>query len=482
MKLRIVSFVIGWVLIFEAAFFLLPIICGLIYGETFEVSRYVVSAVITFICGFILKGKRLENLTDQLYIREGFVSVALAWFFLSIFGAIPFWLTGEIPSFVDAVFETASGLTTTGASILTDVEALSHTSLFWRSFTHWIGGMGVFVFIMAVLPMAGARNINLMRAESPGPSVGKFVPKMRDTAMLLYVIYIAFTVICFVCYLLGGMSPFEAITMTFGTVGTGGFGIYANSAGSFTPLQINLMTTFMVLAGVNYSVYFCLIIRNFKEIFSFEEVRLYFLMFFGFSGIIAWNIRPLYHSVSESARHAAFQVASIITTSGFSTVDFDRWPEVSKNILIFLMITGACAGSTAGGFKLSRVVILVKGIGREIRSIIHPEQVRKLTLDGRALSAEMLRTTYAYTAIYSLVLILSVFLVSVDNFDFTTNFTGVLATLNNIGPGLAGVGPASNFSAYSFFSKCVFIFDMLAGRLELYPILILFMPTTWRKY
>ena len=242
------------------------------------------------------------------------------------------------------------------------------------------------------------------------------------------------------------------------------------------------MTTFMVLAGVNYSVYFCIIIRNFREIFSFEEVRLYFVMFFGFTAVITTNIRGLYGSLSESMRHAAFQVASIITTSGFSTVDFDRWPELSKNILIFLMITGACAGSTAGGFKLSRVVILVKGIGREIRSIIHPEQVRKLTLDGRALPQETLRTTYAYTAIYALTLIVSVFLVSVDNFDFTTNFTGVLATLNNIGPGLSGVGPSQSFADYGIFSKCVFIFDMLAGRLELYPILILFMPTTWRKY
>ena len=482
MNLKVVKYIIGWILVFEGIFLLAPCIVGLVYKEYRESLVYVLVALASALIGFIAIRKRGENLSEQVYIREGFASVSLAWVALSIFGALPFVFTGEIPHFIDALFETVSGFTTTGASILNDVEALSHTSLFWRSFTHWIGGMGVFVFVMAVVPLVGSHSMNLMRAESPGPSVGKFVPKLQVSALLLYVIYIGITIIGLICYLLSGMTWFEALTMIFGTTGTGGFGIYNDSIGSFTPLQQNLMTLFMILSGVNYSVYFCVVTGAFKEILSFEEVRYYFLIVFASTAAIAWNIFPIFGKVSVALRHSAFQVASIITTSGFSTVDFDTWPELSRNILILLMIIGACAGSTGGGIKVSRVLILIKSIGKEIRSIIHPQHVKKLYLDGESLPEETLRSTSAYAAIYSIILLGSCLLIAFDELDFTTNFTAVLATLNNIGPGLNLVGPTHSFDVYSYFSKSILIFDMLAGRLELFPILILFSPSCWKKY
>ena len=481
MNLRIVRYITGWVIIFEGAFLLFPLITGLCYGE-YEICR--IFALVIGICllvGLLLKGIKKGEL-GELYIREGFACVSLSWIALAIFGALPFFLSGEIPVFTDAVFEVTSGLTTTGASIMADVESMSKASMFWRCFTHWIGGMGVFVFIMAILPMAGARNINLMKAESPGPSVSKFMPKIKDTAMLLYLIYIVITIVCIASYKLSGMTIYESFTLAFGTVGTGGFGIYNDSMASFTPLQQNLMTFFMIISGINYSVYFCILTGNLKEIFSFEEVRYYLLMIAVSVGLITWNILPLYRSIGVSLRHSAFQVASIITTSGFSTTDFNGWPEFSKGLVVLLMVVGACAGSTGGGLKVSRVLILMKGVGKEIRSIIHPQHVRKLYLDREPLSDEILRTTNAYAAIYAIILIFSVMLIAFDGFDLTTNLTAVLATLNNIGPGLNLVGPTQNFGIYSTFSKCVLIVDMLAGRLELFPILILFLPSCWRKY
>ncbi|MBR1524422.1 MAG: TrkH family potassium uptake protein, partial [Lachnospiraceae bacterium] len=317
---------------------------------------------------------------------------------------------------------------------------------------------------------------------SPGPSVSKFVPKMKDTAMLLYIIYIVITVRCNISYILSGMTLYEALTLAFGTVGTGGFGLYNDSMASFTPLQQNLMTFFMIISGINYSVYFCIAVGNLKEIFSIEEVRYYLLIIFASVVAIAYNILPIYGNVGTSFRHSAFQVASIITTSGFSTADFDLWPEFAKGIIVLLMVIGACAGSTGGGFKVSRVLILMKGVGKEISSIIHPQRVKKLYLDREPLQEETVRTTNAYAAIYAVILIISVMLITFDGFDLTSNLTAVLATLNNIGPGLNAVGPTQNFGVFSSFSKCVLIFDMLAGRLELFPILILLLPSCWRKY
>jgi trk system potassium uptake protein TrkH len=480
MNFSVVVYIIGWILEFEAAFLTLPALIGIIYGEYESMLAFIAAALLCLIFGALLK--RAKPKRSELYTREGFATVALSWLTISVFGALPFMFTGEIPNFIDAVFETASGLTTTGASILNDVEALSHASLFWRSFTHWIGGMGVFVFIMAILPMMGASTMNLMRAESPGPSVEKLVPRVKNTAKILYEIYIGITVIGAIVFMLCGMNLFDALTTIFGTVGTGGFGIYNDSIASFTPLQQNMITLFMILSGINYSVYFCLLMKKFKEAFSIEEVRLYILTILVSVGVITWNIHHMYSSVSEALRHAFFQVGSIITTTGFSTVDFDTWPQLSKTILVLLMFCGACAGSTGGGIKVSRLLILLKSIKKELSMMIHPRMVKKIKIDGHTLADETLRSTNVYIAVYFLLLFSSVLLIGVDEFDFTTNFTAVVATLNNIGPGLGMVGPAHNFSIFSQFSKCVLIFDMLAGRLELFPMLIIFVPACWKKY
>lgn len=480
MNISVIIYIIGWILEFESAFLFLPAIVGLLYNEYNSFAAYIITALLCLICGALLKRKNPKR--TELYTREGFATVALSWLIMSIFGALPFVFTGEIPHFIDALFETTSGLTTTGASILNDVEALSHASLFWRSFTHWIGGMGVFVFIMAILPLMGASTMNLMRAESPGPSVGKLVPRVKDTAKILYQIYIGMTVIGTIVFMLCGMNLFDSLTTIFGTVGTGGFGTYNDSIASFTPLQQNMITLFMILSGVNYTVYFCLLRRQLKEALSIEEFKWYIIIILASAGVITWNIHGMYPSLSESVRHAFFQVGSIITTTGFSTVDFDRWPQLSKTILILLMFSGACAGSTGGGIKVSRLLILMKSIKKELSMIIHPRMVKKISMDGHTLADETLRSTSVYIAVYFSLMFASILLIGIDEFDFTTNFTAVLATFNNIGPGLGMVGPAHNFSIFSPFSKCVLIFDMLAGRLELFPMLILFMPSCWKKY
>ncbi len=480
MNYKTISFIIGWILKFEFVFLLLPALTGLFYKEFKDSLIYVSVAVACLLIGHILTSCGGKN--RQLYVREGFVSVSLGWVVMSIFGALPFVFTGDIPSFTDALFETISGLTTTGASILTNVEGLSYTNLFWRSFTHWVGGMGVFVLVMAILPMMGGSTMNLMKAESPGPSVGKLVPKVKDTAKILYSIYIAITLCQIIALLICKMPLFDAITTTFGTVGTGGFGIKNSSIADYSPSIQIVITVFMILSGINYTAYFCILSKQFKDLLKLEEVRAYLLIILGAVIIICFNTVHLYGSIGESLRHAAFQVGSIITTTGFATTDFDLWPELSKNILVLLMFIGACAGSTGGGIKVSRVLILFKTIGKELSMLIHPRMIKKIKLDDRLIPHEVLRSTNVFIAVYFVIYFISLLLISIDEFSFTTNFTAVAATLNNIGPGLEMVGPTQNFSIFSNFSKYVLMFDMLAGRLELFPMLILFHPACWKKY
>lgn len=480
MNFAIVRYIIGFTLQFEAAFLILPLVVGICYKEPKSVVAFLITALLCFVCGWLLRLKRPKH--SELYTREGFAAVALSWLTISIFGAFPFVMTGEIPSYIDALFETISGFTTTGASILSDVEALSHASLFWRSFTHWIGGMGVFVFIMAILPLMGGSTINLMKAESPGPSVSKLVPKVKDTAKILYELYIGITIAGIIVLCVCGMSLFDSLCTTFGSVGTGGFGIRNDSMASYSPLIQNVVTILMILSGVNYTAYFCLLSKQFKEAFSIEEVRWYFIIILSSVAIITWDIHSMYSSLSETVRHAFFQVGSIITTSGFATTDFNLWPQLSKTVLVILMFVGACAGSTGGGIKVSRFIILFKAIRKELSMMIHPRMVKKIKMDGHPISHETMRSTNVFISVYFVILFVSVLLIGIDEFDFTTNFTAVAATLNNIGPGLELVGPTQNFALFSPFSKCVLMFDMLAGRLELFPMLIVLMPSCWKKY
>ena len=478
MNYSIVLYILGCVLKFESAFLVLPALVGLIYREHASVS-YLAVAVLCLILGVLLTHKKPRS--TNLYTREGFVAVALSWIIMSIFGAIPFVLTGDIPFYVDALFETISGFTTTGSSILTDVESISKASLFWRSFSHWIGGMGVFVFIMAILPMMGGSTMNLMKAESPGPSVSKLVPHVKDTAKILYGIYIAIT-ICEATILRAlGMPLFDSLTTTFGPVGTGGFGIRNDSIAGYSPAIQITITVFMILSGINYTAYFYILTGKIKELFKIEEVRWYLAIIFGSVAVITWNVRSLYPTFSETLRHAFFQVGSIITTTGYATTDFDLWPALSKTLLVTLMFIGACAGSTSGGIKVSRILILLKTIRKELSLIIHPRQVKKIRMDGHPVDHETLRSANVFLVVYFVLLLTSMLLISVDEFDFSTNFTSVVTVLNNIGPGLNLVGPTQNFSIFSPFSKFVLMFDMLAGRLELFPMMILLMPSTWKR-
>ena len=478
MNYSIVLYILGCVLKFESAFLVLPALVGLIYREHASVS-YLAVAVLCLILGVLLTHKKPRS--TNLYTREGFVAVALSWIIMSIFGAIPFVLTGDIPFYVDALFETISGFTTTGSSILTDVESISKASLFWRSFSHWIGGMGVFVFIMAILPMMGGSTMNLMKAESPGPSVSKLVPHVKDTAKILYGIYIAIT-ICEATILRAlGMPLFDSLTTTFGTVGTGGFGIRNDSIAGYSPAIQITITVFMILSGINYTAYFYILTGKIKELFKIEEVRWYLAIIFGSVAVITWNVRSLYPTFSETLRHAFFQVGSLITTTGYATTDFDLWPALSKTLLVTLMFIGACAGSTSGGIKVSRILILLKTIRKELSLIIHPRQVKKIRMDGHPVDHETLRSANVFLVVYFVLLLTSMLLISVDEFDFSTNFTSVVTVLNNIGPGLNLVGPTQNFSIFSPFSKFVLMFDMLAGRLELFPMMILLMPSTWKR-
>ena len=478
MNRSMILYVVGHVVMLEGVMLLLPCLVSLIYQESEGIDYLVMAVICTLLGAIIVKHKPKVNV---FYLKEGCIATALSWIALSIFGALPMCISGDIPSFTDALFETISGFTTTGASILSNVEALTHTSLMWRSFTHWVGGMGVLVFIMSFLPLMGGSTINLMKAESPGPSVSRLVPHVKDTAKILYRIYLVITIIEIVLLCIFGMPMFDSLTLTFGTVGTGGFGIHNDSIAGYSPVLQNIITVFMILSGVNYVAYFYIMTKQLKEIFKVEEIRVYFGIILGAGTFIALNIRSLYGSLGEAFRHAFFQVGSIITTCGYATTDFDLWPETSKMILVLLMFIGACAGSTGGGFKISRLLILCKAIPKQLSLVIHPREVKVIRMDGKPIDHNTLRSTNVYLAIYFFILLVSTLLISVDNFNLTTNFTAVASTLNNIGPGLDGVGPTRNFGMYSDFSKFVLMFDMLAGRLELYPLLILFMPSLWRR-
>lgn len=480
MNYGIVRYIVGWVIKFEAAFLCLPFAVGILYREN-ECFAYLLVSFCCFIAGTALTFKKPKKFS--FYAREGFIVVALTWILMSMIGALPFVLTGDIPSYIDALFETISGFTTTGASVLTEVESLSYTSLFWRSFTHWIGGMGVFVFVMAIIPMlGGGSTMNLMKAESPGPSVDKLVPRVKDTAKILYLIYIVITLAEVLLLVIFKMPVFDAFCSSFGTVGTGGFGIKNDSFASYTAIQQNIVTVFMIISGINYSLFFLVIHRKIKQALHLEEVRWYLGIICVAGIIISFNIRGLYDSFSEIARHAFFQVGSIITTTGFATTNFDLWPQLSKTILIILMFVGACASSTGGGMKVSRIVILFKTVKKELSLLAHPKEIKKITMDGNSVPHEVVRSVNVFSAVYFMILFVSVLLIGVDELDFTTNFTAVAATLNNIGPGMELVGPLGNYSIFSGFAKFILMFDMLAGRLELFPMLLLCWPPAWKRH
>ena len=472
-----IAYILGWIMKLEGLFMLIPVLVALIYREH-NGMWFAIVAVCALVFGAVVTHKKPES--NVLYMREGCIATAMSWFIMSVIGCLPFFLSGEIPSFIDALFETVSGFTTTGSTILSDVESLSYCMLFWRGFTHWIGGMGVLVFLLAVIQMTGGSNMNLLRAESPGPAVGKLVPRMMHTARILYVIYLGMTVILFVLLVCGKMSVFESLTTAFSTAGTGGFGIRNDSLASCSPYIQWVVTIFMILFGVNFNAFYFLLLRKWKLLLHMEEVWAYFGVIVAAILIIMTNTYGWVGNVMENLRNTSFQVGSIITTTGFMTVDFDQWPSLSRYVMLFLMMIGACAGSTGGGMKVSRFLLSVKSALRELNSYLFPKSIKKIKMDGKTVDEEAIRGINVYFTAYMLLVILSTFLVCIDGTDLVSGFSSVLGTFNNIGPGLAKYGPACNFGVASTFSKCVYIFDMLAGRLEIFPVLILLYPPSWR--
>lgn len=479
MNYRIIAYIVGWVFNLQAIFMILPVLTAVVYGEK-DIFAFFAAIVVCLVIGLPLTRKRPTN--KVFYIKDGCVAVALSWIVLSITGAIPFVLSGAIPHPIDAIFETVSGFTTTGASILTEVESLPRSILFWRSFSHWIGGMGVLVFLLSLLPLAGGYHMNLMRAESPGPSVSKLVPKVQSTAKILYSIYLGMTVLQIIFLLLGKVPLFDTLCITFGSAGTGGFGIKNDSLGSYSTYCQVVTTIFVILFGVNFSAYYLILTKKFKAAFHIEEIRYYFGIILAAIILIAINTRHMFSGFAQAFQQSAFQVGSIITTTGYSTTDFNQWPALSKTILVLLMFIGACAGSTGGGIKVSRIVLLLKAARKEFQLYLHPNAVKKIKMDQKTVPHETLRSTNIFLSVYLVIFCASVLLISLDNFDLITNFTSVAATLNNIGPGLEIVGPMGNFSSFSYLSKSVLIFDMLAGRLEIFPLLLLFFKNTWKKF
>lgn len=493
MNYKMIRYTIGLILMFEAGFMALPILTAIFSGEWRELLMFVISAAICLVAGKLLSLKKPVDTT--LYAKEGFVIASLTWIALAIFGCIPFVLTGVLKEYypdlhsqiINAFFETVSGFTTTGSSIFPQVAHLPKSVLIWRSFTHWVGGMGVLVFVMAFLPLADGQNMHIMKAESPGPDVSKFVPKVRETALILYGIYFALTAACFASYWASGLDFFEALCNAFSTAGTGGFGIRNDSYASMTNLQQWLAIIFMLIFAVNFNVYYLIILKRFKDIFN-AEFKTFIIIVFGCITLISVNLCLQtesiegINSIGDGIRHAAFYVAALISTTGFATVDYNLWPVLSQSVIMFMMFMGACAGSTGGGFKISRVLILLKGMKNELNKLIHPRQVKKITMDKKPVDGEVVRSVNAFLVAYVLVLVVSVCLVSIDGKnDIVTSVTSVMTALSNVGPGLGSIGPVNNFAHIGDFSKLVLSFDMLAGRLELFPMLILISPSTYRN-
>ncbi len=479
MNRRMVLSMVGKVVLLEAALMLPALIVSLIYKESCAVD-FAVAIGVSLVAGFLLT-VIFKPSSKVIFAKEGFVIVALCWIALSAIGALPFFLSREIPSYIDAFFETVSGFTTTGASILTDVESMSRGLLFWRSFTHWVGGMGVLVFVMAIANSLSDRSIHILRAESPGPVVGKLVPKMKQTTRILYIIYVVLTVLDIVFLMLGEMPFYESIVHAFGTAGTGGFGVKADSFGSYSPYIQWVTTVFMLIFGINFNIYYLLLVKKWKSVFKSGELWFYLGMVAVSTLLVCINVYPLFDSVGEALRQSAFQVATVVSTTGYATVDFNQWPSFSKTILLMLMFIGACAGSTAGGFKCARVVILFKKIRRETRKLIHPRSVNAMRFEGKNVENHVVSSVSAYLTVYIVIFCVTLLIVAMDGFDIETNISAVAACFNNIGPAFGAAGPASNYADFSVLSKIVLSVSMLLGRLEIYPILLTLSPSTWVK-
>lgn len=479
MNRRMILYILAKMMGVEGVLLLLPAFVGLLYGEKSGACFLFPATILALI--YIIFGIRKPNKT-KIYAKEGMIIVASAWILWSMFGAIPFTLGGYIPNYLDAFFETVSGFTTTGSTILNDIESLSHCMHFWRCFTHWIGGMGVLVFVLVLTSLDKKNTMYLMRAEVPGPEKDKLVPKAMATARILYEMYFALTAVEIVLLIFGGMSPFDSIIHAFSTAGTGGFSNYANSIGQLDGAYIDgVITVFMILFGINFNLFYLLLLRQFKPVWKNEELRTYLAIIATAIALITWNITSIYGNPLKAFRYAAFQVASIITTTGFSTADYMKWPTMSQTIIIILMIIGACASSTGGGIKVSRFLIVVKSIKKELKQMVHPKSVNLIRINGKKMNPDIVQNVFVYLVAYAGIAGLSVLLVSIDDFDFATNFGSVMGTLNNIGPGLGVSGPAGNFAQFSPFSKLVFCMDMLIGRLEIFPFLMLFTSISWRK-
>ena len=483
MNKRLIGYILGWVLLIEGGTMVLPVIVGLCYGEWHSFKIFIYVGCVMLALGLLIIWKKPKN--HIMYLKEGFAATALAWIVLSVAGCLPLWISGSIPHFIDALFETVSGFTTTGATILTDIESLPRCMLFWRSFSHFLGGMGVVVFLLAIIPrLGGNSSINLMKAESTGPSVNKSMPKLRNYAALLYGIYGGLTLLECILLLCGGMTVFEAVTTSFSTAGTGGFMVYNDSMARFTPYLQTVAGVFMMLFGVNFYVYILIIMRRFKQAMRNEEMWFYIGIVFLFTALIAGDLyfnKTYGGDLYESIHQSFFYVTSIESSTGLAMTDANKWPEFSKTLIVIATCIGACAGSTGGGLKVSRLVILLKGVKKEFTLILHPRTVHAVKMDKKKVTHEVTRTVSVFFVIYMAIVVGTTILISLNGFDFVTNITSVLATLNNTGPGMGLVGSTGNYAGFSVFSKIVFCFNMLAGRLELYPFLLIFIPWAWRR-